>query len=307
MKTITTGSKTGIQWTLWKQLEDLDFADDLASLSHNHKQMQDKTTKLATTSLGTGLRINKEKTKLMRINTPTTNPVNIDDRPIQEVDSFTYLGSPIDHQGGTDSDVLARVGKARVAFIILKNIWASKEIATSTKVRIFNTNVKSILLYGSETWRMTKKTLQKIQTFINTCLSRIFRIRWPDKINNKELWERGSQEPVAEQILRRKWGWIGHTLRKPADSITRQALTWNPQGKRKRGRPRNTWRRDTEAELKRLGSSWGGAEKRAQSRAEWRVVVDGLCSRPEQRALRRHDVCVKKICVCCTVIADALI
>ena len=130
MKTITTGSKTG--WTLWKQLEDLDFADDLASLSHNHKQMQDKTTKLATTSLGTGLRINKEKTKLMRINTPTTNPVNIDDRPIQEVDSFTYLGSTIDHQGGTDSDVLARVGKARVAFIILKNIWASKEIATST-------------------------------------------------------------------------------------------------------------------------------------------------------------------------------
>ena len=131
---------------------------------------------------------------------------------------------------------------------------------------------------------MTKKTLQKIQTFINTCLRRIFKIRWPDKINNKELWERGSQEPVAEQILRRKWGWIGHTLRKPTDSITRQTLTWNPQGKRKRGRPRNTWRRDTEAELKRLGSSWGEAEKRAQSRAEWRVVVDGLCSRPEQRA-----------------------
>ena len=128
MKTITTGSKTGIQWTLWKQFEDLDFADNLASLSHNHKQMQDKTTKLATTSLG----INKEKTKLMRITTPTTNPVNIDDRPIQEVDSFTYLGSTIDHQGGTDSDVLAKVGKARVAFIILKNIWASKEIATST-------------------------------------------------------------------------------------------------------------------------------------------------------------------------------
>ena len=107
-------------------------------------------------------------------------------------------------------------------------------------------------------WRMTKETLQKIQTFINTsCLRRIFRIRWPDKINNKEMRERGSQEPVAEQILRRKWGWIGHTLRKPADSITRQALTWNPQGKRKKGRPRNTWRRDTEAWIQ-LG---GGGEE----------------------------------------------
>ena len=278
MKTTTTGRKNGIQWTLWKQLDDLDFADDLATLSHNLNQMQDKTTRLATTSLGTGLRINKEKTKLMRINTPTTNPVTVDDRPIQEVDSFTYLGSTIDQQGGTDSDVKARVGKARVAFIILKNIWASKEIATSTKVRIFNSNVKSILLYGSETWRMTKKTLQKIQTFINTCLRRIFRIRWPDKINNTELWQRGSQEPVAEQILRRKWKWIGHTLRKPAHTITRQALTWNPQGKRKRGRPKNSWRRDTEAELKRHGSSWGKAEKEALDRAGWRRVVDGLCT-----------------------------
>nr|KAG5698265.1 hypothetical protein BaRGS_024072 [Batillaria attramentaria] len=31
------------------------------------------------------------------------------------------------------------------------------------------------------------------------------------KIRNEELWERAGQEPVAKQILRRKWGWIGHT------------------------------------------------------------------------------------------------
>ena len=52
-------------------------------------------------------------------------------------------------------------------------------------------------------------------------------------------------EPVAAQISRRKWGWIGHTLRKPASNITRQALTWNPQGKRKRDRPKNSGHRDT--------------------------------------------------------------
>ena len=48
------------------------------------------------------------------------------------------------------------------------------------------------------------------------------------------------QEPVAKQILRRKWDWIGHTLRKPASSTTHQALTWSPQRKRKRGQPRNS-------------------------------------------------------------------
>ena len=30
-----------------------------------------------------------------------------------------------------------------------------------------------------------------------------------------------------------KWGWIGHTLRKPATNTTKHALSWNPQGKRK--------------------------------------------------------------------------
>ena len=278
MKTTTAGRKNGIQWTLWSQLDDLDFADDLALLSHNHQQMQNKTTLLANTSLGVGLRINHKKTNIMSINTPNNNPITVGDEPIQAVNSFTYLGSILDEQGGTESDVTARVGKARAAFIILRNIWSSKEISLTTKVRIFNSNVKSILLYGSETWRMTKKTLQRIQTFINSCLKRIFKIWWPNKIRSEELWRKGSQEPVEMQILRRKWGWIGHTLRKPAASTTRQALTWNPQGKRKRGRPKNTWRRDTETELKRQGISWREAERTAQNRVGWRRVVDGLCS-----------------------------
>ena len=98
------------------------------------------------------------------------------------------------------------------------------------------------------------------------------------KIRNEDLWERVGQEPVAKQILRRKWGWIGHTLRKPASSTTRQALTWNPQGKRKRGRPRNSWRRDTEAELKQQGTNWSGMTRASQNRVRWRGVVDGLCS-----------------------------
>nr|KAG5703814.1 hypothetical protein BaRGS_031448 [Batillaria attramentaria] len=249
MKTTTAGRKNGIQWTLWTQLDDLDFADDLALLSHSHSQMQDKTTRLEATSAGTGLKINRKKTELMKINTTANTPVTVGGEPIREVESFVYLGSVVDGQGGTDRDVTARIGKARAAMVMLKNVWASKVVSIRTKLRIFNSNVKSVLLYGCETWRTTKTMQQKIQTFLNTCLRRIFNFRWPEKIRNEELWERAGQEPVAKQILRRKWGWIGHTLRKPASSTTRQALTWNPQGKRKRGRPRNSWRRDTEAEL----------------------------------------------------------
>ena len=189
MKTTTTGRNNGIQWTLWTQLDDLDFADDLALLSHNHSQMQDKTTLLETTSAGTGLKINRKKTELMKMNTTANAPITVDGEPIREVESFVYLGSVVDHQGGTDRDVTARISKARTAFVVLKNIWASGGISMRTKLRIFNSNVKSVLLYGCETWRTTQTMQRKIKTFFNTCLRRIYKIQWQEKIRNEDLWE----------------------------------------------------------------------------------------------------------------------
>ena len=58
----------------------------------------------------------------------------------------------------------------------------------------------------------------------------------------------------------------------------RQALNWNPQGQRKRGRPRNTWRRELEKDIKRTGHTWKQLEGIAQDRGDWRVIVGGLCS-----------------------------
>ena len=170
MKSMTTGKRNGIQWTLWTQLDDLDFVDDLALLSHRRNQMQDKTTRLESTSKQTGLKINTRKTGLMRFNTTSNAAVTVGGEPIKEVESFVYLGSVIDQQGGTDRDLTARVGKARGAFVMLKKVWASREISLETKLRIFNSNVKAVFLYGPETWRMTKTLRQKIQTFIDTCL-----------------------------------------------------------------------------------------------------------------------------------------
>ena len=56
---------------------------------------------------------------------------------------------------------------------------------------------------------------------------------------------------------------------KPEDNVTRQALKWNPQGKRNRGRPRVSWSH-TEQELKATGKSWSELEKLARNRGKWR-------------------------------------
>jgi hypothetical protein len=57
-------------------------------------------------------------------------------------------------------------------------------------------------------------------------------------MSNEELWHKTFQEPITVEIKRRKWRWIGHTLRKPDGAIEKAALEWNPQGVRKRGRPK---------------------------------------------------------------------
>ena len=155
-------------------------------------------------------------------------------------------------------------------------------IGKTTKIRLFNTNVKSVLLYGAETWRMNNTTLKRIQTFVNQCLWKILGIQWMDKVSNKDLWERTSQVQIDIDIIKRRWGWLGHTLRKPNTNITRQALTWSPQGKRKIGRSKNTGRRDLEADIMQTGLSWKQLERIAQDMRRWRYVVHGLCSRRSQ-------------------------
>jgi hypothetical protein len=64
---------------------------------------------------------------------------------LEEVERFTYLSSIVDKQGGTDADVMIRVGKARAAFLQLKKVWISRYLSTNTKIRLFNSNIKSVL------------------------------------------------------------------------------------------------------------------------------------------------------------------
>jgi len=52
-------------------------------------------------------------------------------------------------------------------------------------------------------------------------------------------------------LVRRRWRWIAHALRRETTNISKDAFRWKPEGKMKRGRP-TTWRRTAEAELQDL-------------------------------------------------------
>jgi len=164
-----------------------------------------------------GLRISKEKTKVMTANSKQRE-IKLKDEELEDVQSFTYLGSIVTSDGGADEDVKSRIGKARQAFNTSRSVWNSTSISTKSKLRIFTTNVKSVLL---QIWRVTRSISKKLQIFTYQCLRRIIKIYWPEKISDRELWARTKQDWIPVEIARCKWNWIGHTSRKPTSDTTR--------------------------------------------------------------------------------------
>jgi hypothetical protein len=118
-------------------------------------------------------------------------------------------------------------------------MWISTVIKKETKIKIFNACVKSVLLYGCETWLVTSEIRHKMQTFVNRCLRYILRIWWPNIISNTDLWRVTGQEDINLEIRKRKFRWIGHTLRK---EYQKPPYYGTLKGSRKRGRPKTSWR-----------------------------------------------------------------
>jgi hypothetical protein len=113
--------------------------------------MEEKLRRIQEEAKGAGLNITVNKTKEMRANTTVGKKLFIYEKEIKQVDSFTYLESTVSKDGGADEDIRRRIRKANGAFIQLYPVWRNHNISKRTKLQIFNTNVKSVLLYACET------------------------------------------------------------------------------------------------------------------------------------------------------------
>ena len=90
-----------------------------------------------------------------------------------------------------------------------------------------------------------------------------------------DLWKATGQEDINLEIRKRKFRWIGHILRKEDGEIPKAAVQNNPQGNRKRGRRKNSWRRSV---IKEAGRSWNELRFLAADRQKWKRLIDNLCS-----------------------------
>ena len=133
MRQTTQEKNRGIRWNVFTNLDDLDFADDIALISHAHSHIQEKTNRLHIYAKQVGLRINRWKTEVMTLNVQDPAPVKVEKDPLAYTDQFTYLRSTVRHDGGAGSDIINIIGKARYAFRMLGPVWKPQQYKTHTQ------------------------------------------------------------------------------------------------------------------------------------------------------------------------------
>ena len=135
------------------------------------------------------------------------------------VDSFAYLGSRIESGGEASAEVLRRIGLAWSVMKSLKHLWSSKNISLRVKGQVYEACVRSVLLYGSETWTLTNKMLSRISSVDSRCLRWISRTKWHDFVSNvdvqKAVFGQRSQDvgDIRRVVQERQLRWLGHVTR----------------------------------------------------------------------------------------------
>jgi hypothetical protein len=152
------------------------------------------------------LEINFSKTEELRVNTESQCYIILANKAIRREHDFTYLGNNVSEDGGTRNDVETRIKKVRGAFTRLRKIWLAHYVNKDTKIKLFNVYVKSVPLYGCQTWLVTCENQRKLQSFVNRCLRYIMKIWWPRVISNVKLWEMTGQININKEIRQRKFG-----------------------------------------------------------------------------------------------------
>ena len=145
---------------------------------------------------------------------------------------------------------MARLGTARGAFIRLKSILKSTSTSRKTKIKLYNSCVLPVLLYGAECWRMIEKDINKLSSFHNGYLRGILKIFWPVQISNENLHEITNSTKMRAILKKYRWRWIGHILRN--QHTTSPGYLWDGlQRPRGEGLYSQKWKR-----WARHGTSW---------------------------------------------------
>lgn len=214
------------------------------------------------------MKINNQKTKYMCIGGPSSTVELENGEKISGCNKYNYLDVTINKDGKDTEDIRNRIKQGRIA---MKKLNRVKNISKSTKLRIYDAIVKSITIYGAETWRMNESDRRGVEAVEMDVLRRSARKSRRDKVRNETIRNIIKvRETITQTIERRQLTWYGHVRRMADKRLHKTIWEWIPLRRRKQGRPRRTWGDN----IKRALSERGLVEEQALNREEWRLNLE---------------------------------
>ena len=248
------------------------YADDLALVAEQRQDLQGMLSVVDMVCKKWGMAISIEKSKVLAVGGgEVTAPICLNNQTLEEVESFTYLGSSIDKSGKASAEVDIRIEKGGRAYQMWrKKVFRSANLSKATKMRVFRTLVMSVLLYGAETWTITQKDLRKLRTFHMKCLRDILGVtRW-DELRNETILCRANEVPIEGQLKHLRLQWLGHVMRMNSNRVQRQLLCSRLTGKvRPRGGTPLRWIDLVARDLAGIGD-W---KEVVHNKPQWREAI----------------------------------
>src|SRR3978361_1128078 len=161
------------------------------------------------------LKLNVDKTKVMSIgknNTAVT--IRLNGMTMEQTDSYRYLGVRIHRSGKNEAELNDRIENAVKVYHALNRtlIW-KKEVSTGTKMTVYKTIFRPILIYGSESWVLTQQQRNKIQAVEMKFLRGVRGVTKRDRLRSEKIREDLQIEPILESIEKKQLKRFGHIVR----------------------------------------------------------------------------------------------
>jgi hypothetical protein len=190
--------------------------------------------------------INVEKTKY--INTSRyreqdvhTRTVDINRKVYQEVTDFKYLGSIITSDNNCERYIKPRMAAGNRSYYAVTKIMKSREISKSSKLKIYRTIVRPIIMYGYEGWTTSERMEEALRVWERKILRKVYGPKRDTNVwrirTNKELQDKYRCANIVTSIKVRQLEWAGN-VRMDDERMVKTVFLGNPGGRRKLGRPR---------------------------------------------------------------------
>ena len=261
------------------KLRDFLFADDCALNAGTLVDMQHSMDLLSSACTNFGLTISTKKTEVMyqpAPKKPYQEPsITVNGQRLAAVDKFTYLGSTLSRCVHIDDEINARIAKASSAFGRLRpTVWDRKGVHLTTKLKVYRAIVLTTLLYASETWTIYQRHAKKLNRFHLTCLRKLLRVKWQDKVPDTEILEQTGMCSISTMLHKTQLRWAGHITRMTDERLPKRILYGElVNGARSRGGQKKRFKDTLKVSLKDFGIDTDSWETVAKNRSAWRGAV----------------------------------